>query len=48
MDTFPTGRRRAQALGYGDEGHLRGLGKLCFYESLDLLQVCELFAEDAL
>ena len=34
MYTFPTGCRRAQARGYGYKGHLRGLGKLFFYEPL--------------
>jgi hypothetical protein len=32
MYNFPTRRRRAKALGYHYEGHLRGLGKVFFYE----------------
>ena len=31
MYNFPTRRRRAEALGYVYEGHLRGLEKVFFY-----------------
>jgi hypothetical protein len=34
MHTFPRRRRRAKALGYVYEGHLRGLEKVFFYEPL--------------